>query len=188
VADHCHAKLVRRHPHVFGEIQAETAGQVLRNWDAIKRAEPGREAGTFGDVPDNLPALLHARKVQRRAASTGFDLPGVDGPLAAVAGQLEDLAGAVAAAGADAERGAAARDDVRDGLFERVGDLLFAATNVARKLRVDPELALRSASGRFRARVEAAERLAGQAGQEWAALSTDAKISFYAHARSNETR
>ena len=188
VADHCHAKLVRRHPHVFGEVEAETAGQVLRHWDAIKRAEPGREAGTFGDVPENLPALLHARKVQRRAASTGFDLPGVEEPLAAVEGQLEDLAGAAAAAGADAGRGAAAGDDVRDRLFERVGDLLFAATNVARKLRVDPELALRSASGRFRARVEAAERLAGQAGHDWAALSTDAKLSFYAHARLNETR
>jgi uncharacterized protein YabN with tetrapyrrole methylase and pyrophosphatase domain len=179
---------VRRHPHVFGDVEAQTAAHVLRNWDAIKRGEPGREAGTFGDIPENLPALLHARKVQRRAASTGFDLPGVEGPLAAVEGQLEDLAGAVAAAGADAGRGAAAGDDVRDGLFERVGDLLFAATNVARKLRVDPELALRSASGRFRARVEAAERLAGQAGHDWAALSTDAKLSFYAHARLNETR
>jgi MazG family protein len=188
VADHCHAKLVRRHPHVFGDTEAESASQVLRNWDAIKRAEPGREAGTFGDVPENLPALLDARKVQRRAASTGFDLPDVEGSLAAVEGQLEDLAGAVAAAGADAGRGAAAADDVRDGMFERVGDLLFAAANVARKLRVDPELALRSASGRFRARVEAAERLAGEAGHDWAALSPDAKLSFYAHARLNETR
>ena len=66
-------KLIRRHPHVFGDVEAESAGEVLRNWDAIKATEPGREGGIFGDVPENLPALLHARKAQRRAASTGFD-------------------------------------------------------------------------------------------------------------------
>jgi MazG family protein len=71
VAEHCRAKLIRRHPHVFGDTAAETAGEVLRNWDAIKRDEPGREGGIFGDVPENLPALLYARKVQRRAASAG---------------------------------------------------------------------------------------------------------------------
>ena len=58
---------------------------MLRNWDAIKRDEPGREPGVFGEVPENLPALLHARKLQRRVASTGFDVPGVDAPLQAVA-------------------------------------------------------------------------------------------------------
>jgi MazG family protein len=71
VAEHCRAKLIRRHPHVFGDAAAETAGEVLRNWDQIKRAEPGREGGMFGDVPENLPALLYARKLQRRAASAG---------------------------------------------------------------------------------------------------------------------
>ncbi|MDP9133336.1 MAG: nucleoside triphosphate pyrophosphohydrolase, partial [Actinomycetota bacterium] len=73
VAEHVRQKLIRRHPHVFGEVEADTAGQVLRNWDAIKATEPGREPGIFGDVPENLPSLLHARKVQRRAASSGFD-------------------------------------------------------------------------------------------------------------------
>ena len=65
-------KLIRRHPHVFGETEVADAGEVLRNWDAIKRDEPGREPGLFGEVPENLPALLHARKVQRRAASIGL--------------------------------------------------------------------------------------------------------------------
>jgi MazG family protein len=183
VADHLHAKLVRRHPHVFGDDAASTAGEVLRNWDAIKRTEPGREDRIFGDVPENLPALLHARKLQRRAASSGFDFPGLEGPLAGVAGELEELAAAVAAAGEQAERGAAADDDVREALFHEVGDVLFAAVNVARKLRVDPELALRSSSGRFRGRIEAAERLASEAGLRWGDLPAEHKLSFYAQAR-----
>jgi uncharacterized protein YabN with tetrapyrrole methylase and pyrophosphatase domain len=71
VAEHCRQKLIRRHPHVFGEAQAQSAGEVLRNWDQIKASEPGRESGVFGEVPENLPALLYARKLQRRAASAG---------------------------------------------------------------------------------------------------------------------
>jgi MazG family protein len=166
VAEHVRQKLVRRHPHVFGEVEADSAAQVLRNWDQIKRAEPGREDGIFGEVPENLPALLHARKLQRRVASTGFDVDDV--PYDAISGELAELE----AAGGD-----------RDGAFEEVGDLLFAAVNVARKLRVDPELALRSASARFRERVEAAERLAADAGAAWDELDRDDKLSFYAQAR-----
>jgi MazG family protein len=169
VAEHVRQKLVRRHPHVFGEVEAETAGEVLRNWDEIKRAEPGREEGIFGDVPENLPALLHARKVQRRAASSGFDFDRV--PYDAVSGELEELQ----AAGTE-----------RDAVFHEVGDVLFAAVNVARKLRVDPELALRSASARFRGRVEAAEELAAAAGAQWDKLTPDDKLTYYAQARLNE--
>jgi MazG family protein len=169
VAEHVRQKLIRRHPHVFGEVEAETAGEVLRNWDEIKRAEPGREEGIFGDVPENLPALLHARKVQRRAAGSGFDFDRI--PYDAVSGELEELE----AAGSE-----------RDAAFHEVGDLLFAAVNVARKLRIDPELALRSATGRFRGRVETAERLAEESGAEWEALDADDKLSFYAQARLNE--
>src|ERR1700710_2183213 len=78
VAEHCTEKLIRRHPHVFGETEAEPAQEVLRNWDKIKQREPGREAGIFGEVPENLPGPLYARKVQRRAASTGFDFEGTE--------------------------------------------------------------------------------------------------------------
>jgi XTP/dITP diphosphohydrolase/tetrapyrrole methylase family protein/MazG family protein/ATP diphosphatase len=169
VAEHVRQKLIRRHPHVFGEVEAETAGEVLRNWDAIKRSEPGREEGIFGEVPENLPALLHARKLQRRAASSGFDFDHI--PYDAVAGELEELE----AAGTD-----------RDAVFHEVGDLLFAAVSVARKLRVDPELALRSASARFRGRIEAAEELAAAAGAEWEALTPDDKLTYYVQARLNE--
>jgi MazG family protein len=127
VAEHCRQKLIRRHPHVFGDVEAESAGEVLRNWDAIKATEAGREPGIFGDVPENLPALLYARKLQRRAATAGL----VDRPADPVA---------------DDERGAA---------FEEIGERLLAVVDEARRLRVDPELALRSAAQRFRDRLEA---------------------------------
>jgi uncharacterized protein YabN with tetrapyrrole methylase and pyrophosphatase domain len=75
VAEHCRQKLIRRHPHVFADTEVADAGEVLRNWDAIKSTELGRERGVFGEVPENLPALLYARKLQRRAASAGLHQP-----------------------------------------------------------------------------------------------------------------
>jgi XTP/dITP diphosphohydrolase/tetrapyrrole methylase family protein/MazG family protein/ATP diphosphatase len=172
VAEHVRQKLIRRHPHVFGEAEADTAGQVLRNWDAIKATEAGREPGIFGEVPENLPSPLYARKVQRRVATTGMDVD--EPPFGAVSGQLEVLEEAVAAGG-DA-----------DARFEAAGDLLFAAVNVARKLEVDPELALRASADRFRARVEAAERLAEADGATWNDLETGRQINYYAQARLQE--
>src|SRR4051795_9932771 len=80
VAAHIHAKLVRRHPHVFGEVEADSAGVVLRNWDAIKRGEAGREPGIFGEVPENLPGPLYARKVQRRGGGAGVGVAGAPHP------------------------------------------------------------------------------------------------------------
>src|SRR6201999_916513 len=89
VATHATEKLMRRHPHVFGETEVSDADAVLRNWDAIKATEDGREPGVFGEVPENLPGPLYARKVQRRAASSGFDFDHV--PYDAVAGELEEV-------------------------------------------------------------------------------------------------
>ena len=80
VARAVHAKLVQRHPHVFGDVEARTAGRVRENWERIKREEEGRE-GVFHHVPENLPALLYARKVQRRAAAVGFEYPDAAGAL-----------------------------------------------------------------------------------------------------------
>ena len=170
VAEHVTEKLIRRHPHIFGETEAENAAQVLRNWDAIKKTEPGREPGIFGEVPENLPSLLHARKLQRRVASTGFDFPGVDGPLQSVRDELAELEAA----------------DTADDRFHELGDLLFAAVNVARKLKVDPELALRSASERFRGRVEAAGKLAASEGGSWDDLPPEQQLAYYARARLTE--
>ncbi len=135
VAEHCRQKLIRRHPHVFGEVEVADAGEVLRNWDAIKATEPGRERGVFGEVPENLPALLYARKVQRRAASAGLhpapaDTEGEDRPADA--------------AGADRQS------------FRMIGEHLFALVDEARLAQVDPELALRAAAQRFRDSIDVA--------------------------------
>ncbi len=166
VAEHVHAKLVHRHPHIFGEaVQADSSHQVLRNWDQIKKGEAGREPGIFGDVPENLPGPLYALKTQRRAASTGFDFDHV--PYDGVTGELEELEAA----------------KTREETFHEVGDVLFAAINVARKLKVDPELALRAAADRFQERVEGAEEIAKRDGHEWEALDTEAQLGYYVRAR-----
>lgn len=170
VADHAREKLVRRHPHVFGETEAETAGEVLANWDAIKGTEAGREPGIFGEVPENLPAPLYARKVQRRAASSGFDFDGIEPVLAAAHEELDELQGA----------------RTPDELFHEVGDVLFAVVNVARKLNVDPELALRAAADRFRGRVSAGADLAASDGRSWNDLPADEQLAYYGRARLNE--
>jgi MazG family protein len=160
-------KLIRRHPHVFGDIEAETSSQVRRNWDQIKKGEPGREPGVFGEVPENLPGPLYARKVQRRAATSGFDFPDVEAPLQSVRDELSELEDA----GTEDER------------FHELGDVLFAVVNVARKLAVDPELALRAAADRFRARVEAGGDLAASEGHSWNDLAPDEQLAYYARAR-----
>src|SRR4029079_4787919 len=108
VAEHCRQKLIRRHPHIFGAVEVANAGEVLANWDEIKRTEAGREPGLFGEVPENLPGPLYARKVQRRAASTGFDFEHI--PYDNVEGELDELR----AAESSEER------------FHEVGDVLFA--------------------------------------------------------------
>jgi nucleoside triphosphate diphosphatase len=160
-------KLIRRHPHVFGDVEAETSVEVRRNWDQIKRGERGREPGVFGDVPENLPGPLYARKVQRRAASSGFDFPGVEGPLRSARDELDELE---TAAG-------------REQQFHELGDVLFAVVGVARKLAIDPELALRAAADRFKARVTAGEQLAASEGHSWNDLGTDEQLAYYARAR-----
>jgi uncharacterized protein YabN with tetrapyrrole methylase and pyrophosphatase domain len=116
-------------------------------------------------VPENLPGPLYARKVQRRAATSGFDFGHV--PYETVEGELEELQ--------------AAGD--RDAAFHEVGDVLFAAVNVARKLKVDPELALRAAADRFRDRVQEAADLAAGDGSDWQDLGPEAQLAYYARAR-----
>lgn len=160
VAEHVHRKLVSRHPHVFSTREVADAGEVLANWDQIKKGEAGREPGIFGEVPENLPGLLYARKVQRRARTSGLSTEAK--PLLEAARALEHV-------------DAADRDEA----FERVGDALFAAVDAARRLKVDPELAVRATADRFRDRVVAAERLGEESGSAWDDLSPQQRLAFY---------
>jgi MazG family protein len=172
-----HEKLVRRHPHVFGEADARTAGRVRERWEAIKTESEGRQ-GVFHDVPETLPALLLARKMQRRAAAVGYDWPDLDGPVDKVREELDELLAEIGRAGRPA---AETEPDAR--VEAELGDLLFSVVNVARFVNVDPELALRAATKRSRARIELAERLAAEAGETWAELDLAGQERWYQHAK-----
>jgi nucleoside triphosphate diphosphatase len=173
VARSIHEKLVRRHPHVFGETAADTPGEVKARWEDLKREQEQRE-GVFHDVPESLPALMHARKVQRRAASVGFEYPDLGGALADFESELDELRGEL---GGKPEPRPETAPDPR--VAEELGDVLFASVNVARRLNVDPELELRRASKRFVERVERAERLAAERGETWTELGLEEQDRWY---------
>jgi MazG family protein len=177
VSRRVHTKLVRRHPHVFGDAEARTAERVRHRWEAIKTEQEGRQ-GIFHDVPGSLPALLHARKVQRRATAVGYDWPDLDGPLAKVDEELAELRRSLARSGRPAPE-----TEPDAAVVAEVGDLLFTVVNLARFVNVDPELALRATSRRFVQRVELAEALAADAGEAWTELSLDDKERWYEQAK-----
>ena len=158
VAQAVHAKLVRRHPHVFGDVEARTAERVRSNWERIKRDDEGRE-GIFHDVPESFPALLYARKIQQRAKHVGFEYPDTAGAIADLDDELREL-----------------KEDLSP---EELGDVLFAAVNVARKIEADPELELRRAAQRFRNRVTTAEALAAERGENWSELPLDQQDRYF---------
>jgi MazG family protein len=180
VARGIHRKLVRRHPHVFGETVVATAGDVRHTWEGIKRDLEER-AGIFHDVPASLPALLQARKLQRRAVAAGFDWPDLDGPLAKVREELGELEAEIERAGEPSPE-----TEADPGVLHEVGDLLFTVVNLARKLNVDPELALRATNARFVARVERADELAAAQGERWSALPLDEQDRYYDQAKEEQ--
>ncbi|MFM7081008.1 MAG: nucleoside triphosphate pyrophosphohydrolase [Actinomycetota bacterium] len=158
VARATHDKLVRRHPHVFGEAQAATAGDVVQTWDAIKRHERASKHDTpdgtqdfFAGVSRAAPSLSLAQKLQKRAAEVGFDWPTVDGASEKVAEELAELRSAT-------------RNGDPQAIRMELGDVLFSVVNVARKLGLDAETALRDASDKFIARFKTVQQLATQRG------------------------
>jgi MazG family protein len=165
VARGVHEKLVRRHPHVFGDVEARTPERVRSNWERIKREQEGRE-GIFHDVGEGLPGLLYARKIQLRAKSVGFEYPDLAGALDDLAEELRELQ--------------------EEPSGDELGDVLFAAVNVARRLEVDPELEVRQAAQRFRRRVEVAEQLADRAGENWSELPLDRQDAYFDQAKETE--
>lgn len=162
VADEICRKLIVRHPHVFADTQAETADQVLLNWDAIKRKTKGdaSRASLLQNLPRSLPALMRAAKVQKRARRAGFDWPTVDGAWQALADETRELQEAMQAQNADA-------------IAEELGDLLFSVVNVSRFVEVDAEQALMSSTDKFIRRFEQMEQLAQERGLDMDSASLD---------------
>jgi MazG family protein len=165
VADAIREKLIRRHPHVFGDAEVDSAGAVKQRWEELKTEQEGRE-GIFHHVPETLPSLLLAQKVQRRAATVGFDYPDLTEALSDLNDEVEELRSEPSA--------------------DELGDVLFAAVNVARQLKADPELVLREASRRFVARVEMASELASGEGLEFAQLSLNEQDRWFDEAKERE--
>lgn len=171
------SKIVRRHPHVFGDAEARTASDVNRQWERIKaderasRGEDAQRKGALDGISRSLPALAASQEMQERAANIGYDWPSLDGVLEKVTEEVEELR----AAASDAERA------------EEFGDLLMVLVNVARKQGVEAEAALRQANDKFRRRFAVVERLAAERGVALRDLSFETLDELW-HAAKDEER
>jgi MazG family protein len=157
-------KLVRRHPHVFGEGRLQTSGEVLRQWEELKDAERRQEEGSPGalsGVPVHLPALLKAHRLTAKASQFGLDWKGAAEVLDKLDEELEEFLEAHRQAGPAAA------------LEEELGDLLFTLANLGRHLSIDPEAALQRANRKFIGRFEHVERRLREQGKEWGSLSAE---------------
>ncbi len=171
-------KMVRRHPHVFGDDQAHTSGDVLRNWEAIKAAErrsKGQEDESMLDsVHGGLPAVMEAFQITTKVSRVGFDWKDAGGAL----GKLDEEAAEL--------RQAIARGAGHDAIAEEVGDLLFVAVNVARLSGVDPESALKAANRKFRRRFRHVERRLAESGRRPADSSLEEMDGYWEEAKRQE--
>jgi tetrapyrrole methylase family protein/MazG family protein len=158
-------KLIRRHPHVFGDVEVASAGEVLVNWERIKEDEKGPR-GIDQDIPATLPALARASKVQRRAAGWGFEWRTKEAAIDKLREEVEELA-------------EASPDEAEDEL----GDVLFAAAAVARRLGVDPESALRRTTNRFALRYESMLARAKDEGVDLESLSEEQLLDYFRSSR-----
>lgn len=159
VVDALADKLIRRHPHVFGQAAADDTEQALRNWERIKQTErKSPKASALDGVPPALPALLRAQRTQHKAAKVGFDWKGAEGPDAKLDEEIAELR-------------AAMREGRQESVAEELGDALFTLVNLARHLNVDAESALRAATDKFARRFKAVERRVKDAGRDMAALT-----------------
>ncbi len=173
VTAHIATKLIRRHPHVFGDLAVSGSAEVLRNWESIKAQEHAAKGKTrpslLDGVPVSLPALAAAQKIGHKAAKVGFDWPNIDGVWAKVREELHEIE--------------TAQPEQRT---EEFGDLLFVVARLASWLDVDPETALREANAKFRRRFAACERLAG--GRELKQLSAQELDDLWNAAKREERR
>lgn len=153
VADGVCKKLIERHPHVFGDITVSDTGEVLKNWDDIKRRTKKQKTTTESmiSVPRELPALMRAEKLQQKAAKVGFDWDNVDGALSKLSEEVAELKSAVLA-------------EDKENIAQELGDVLFSAVNVSRFYKLDAEESLTQASDKFLSRFSMVEKLSAMRG------------------------
>ena len=183
-----HQKMVRRHPHVFGEVRAKNAKEVLKNWEQIKAeerraknaeqgtaaADQAKEAASLLDgIPHTLPAVMQGFQLTRRASRIGFDWENVGGVIEKLHEELGELRKA---------QSAQAAEQIED----EIGDVLFAAVNLARFLKVDPEIALKRTNAKFTSRFREMERLARDTGRKLADVPREEMESFWERAKVSE--
>jgi MazG family protein len=176
------AKMVRRHPHVFGDARAETPGEVLRNWEAIKQAEQAARGAAKGasmldSVGSGLPAVMEAFQMTTKVSRVGFDWPSVAAVMEKLDEEVAELREAAAPGAADARRAA-----------EEVGDLLFAAVNVARLVGADPESALKAANRKFRRRFAFIEEALSRGGRAPSDATLEEMEALWAEAKAAERK
>jgi tetrapyrrole methylase family protein/MazG family protein len=160
-------KLIHRHPHVFGEAKVENAEEVARNWEALKQEERGTETSILASAPRQMPALAYSQGIQRRVAEVGFDWENIDGVIEKLAEEVREFKQAPT----EVEKA------------KEFGDLLFTLVNIARRLGIDSEAALREANARFYQRFTRMEELCRQRGLTFANLSFDQQNALWEEAK-----
>jgi MazG family protein len=208
VLDHLSTKLVNRHPHVFGEVKAETSGDVLRNWQALKAEEKRKRSpkrSGEGDHTDSvlhgvssaMPALMEAYKISSRVANVGFDWPNMEGLFDKLSEETNELRRNLeeypepgpqpqSANAAASARGAKISEELRNRLEDEVGDLLFVLVNVARYLSLDPESALRKTNRKLRRRFEYLEARLREQGRSPSGASLQEMESLWQESKQQE--
>jgi MazG family protein len=188
VTDSIHSKMVRRHPHVFGDVQAENASEVLRNWEAIKaeekrdkgKAQATEDASILARVSAKIPALMEAHQLSTKAARVGFDWQRIDDIFDKIQEELDELREAIKLHHESQDEAGHTR------VREEIGDLLFAITNIARHLHVEPEAALKLTNRKFRRRFHHIEKTLVQRGRSFESVSLEELERIWQEAKGAE--
>lgn len=167
VIKNINTKLINRHPHIFGSAKAKNAEEVVHNWEVLKQEERGREVSMLENVPGQMPALSYSQEIQSRVARVGFDWEDIEGVIDKLAEEVSELK----------------QVEDRERREQEFGDLLFTLVNVARRLGVDSESALREANRRFYRRFTCMEELCRQRGVNFADLSFDEQNALWEEAK-----
>ncbi len=165
-------KMIHRHPHVFGDVSAETSSQVLKNWEEIKKREKGvkDQTSVLQDVPKNLPALMRSYKVQQKAAQVGFDWTDPGDVFAKIREEIDEL---------EVEF----KKQNKSGIEDELGDVLFSVVNLSRFLKVHPELSLTQSTNKFISRFEHIEKRALEQGKKLNDMSLEEMEALWVEAK-----